>query len=218
MKKRICWLLCLLLIGGILKAQERPVKVACVGNSITEGFTLAHPETESYPAVLQRLLGNGYVVGNFGVTAHALMLETDLPYQKTTRFKEALEFLPDIVTIKLGTNDTKPWNWQHHESFKKDLNRLVDAFEQLPSHPKVYLCLPIPSDRKEWGIRDSILVSGVVPYIREVARERNLPLIDLRTPMLPHYPQDYTDGVHPNKQGAEIIAREIYRALTGKDL
>ena len=146
------------------------------------------------------------------------MLETDLPYQKTTRFKEALEFLPDIVTIKLGTNDTKPWNWQHHESFKKDLNRLVDAFEQLPSHPKVYLCLPIPSDRKEWGIRDSVLVSGVIPYLREVAHERNLPVIDLRTPMLPHYLQDYTDGVHPNKQGAEIIAREIYRALTGKDL
>ena len=110
MKRRICWLLCLLLIGGILKAQERPIKVACVGNSITEGFTLAHPETESYPAVLQRLLGDGYEVGNFGVTAHALMLDSDLPYQKTTRFKEALDFLPDIATVKLGTNDSKPWN------------------------------------------------------------------------------------------------------------
>ena len=92
MKRSICWLLCLLLIGGILKVQDRPIHVDCVGNSITGGFTLAHPETESYPAVLQRLLGDGYEVGNFGVTAHALMLDSDLPYQKTTRFKEALDF------------------------------------------------------------------------------------------------------------------------------
>ena len=103
MKRRICWLLCLLLIGGILKAQERPIKVACVGNSITEGFTLAHPETESYPAVLQRLLGDGYEVGNFGVTAHALMLDSDLPYQKTTGYCDRQIGYERFQTLELAT-------------------------------------------------------------------------------------------------------------------
>ena len=47
-------------------AARRPVKVACVGNSITYGYGIAGRETRSYPAQLQRMLGDGYLVGNFG--------------------------------------------------------------------------------------------------------------------------------------------------------
>lgn len=208
-----------LLLPLTLCAQEgaKTVKIACVGNSITEGFTLAHPETESYPAVLQRMLGDGYEVGNFGLTAHTLMMKGNLPYMSKDRFKEALAFQPDIVTIKLGTNDTKPVNWQYKADFKHDLNTLIDAFEALPSHPKIYLCLPIPGNRQDWGINDSITTYGVIPRIREVAQERHLPVIDLNTLMRPYYPQAYTDSVHPNKYGAIVLAEGIYRALTGKD-
>ena len=217
--KRNLFILLLLLFPLMLLAQKetKPIKVACVGNSITEGFALAHPETESYPAVLQRLLGDGYQVGNFGLTAHTLMMKGNLPYMSKQPFKDAQAFLPDIVTIKLGTNDSKPINWIHKEDFKKDLNTMIDAFEALPSHPRIYLCLPIPSDRKDWGINDSTIVNGIIPRIREVAHERNLPVIDLHTPMLPYYPKEYTDGVHPNKYGAIVIAENIYKALTGKD-
>ena len=145
--KRNLFILLLLLFPLMLLAQKeaKPIKVACVGNSITEGFALAHPETESYPAVLQRLLGDGYQVGNFGLTAHTLMMKGNLPYMSKQPFKDAQAFLPDIVTIKLGTNDSKPINWIHKEDFKKDLNTMIDAFEALPSHPRIYLCLPIPS-------------------------------------------------------------------------
>ena len=169
--KRNLFILLLLLFPLMLLAQKetKPIKVACVGNSITEGFALAHPETESYPAVLQRLLGDGYQVGNFGLTAHTLMMKGNLPYMSKQPFKDAQAFLPDIVTIKLGTNDSKPINWIHKEDFKKDLNTMIDAFEALPSHPRIYLCLPIPSDRKDWGINDSTIVDGIITLIIEVA-------------------------------------------------
>lgn len=208
-----------LILPLVIQAQaERKIKIACVGNSITEGFLLKNPSEESYPAVLQKLLGDNYEVGNFGVTAHTLSQKGNLPYMKTTRFQEALDFLPDIVTIKLGTNDSKPQNWQHHATFKEDLNLLIDKFQALASHPRVYLCLPIPSNHKEWGINDSIILHGVIPYIREVAAERNLPVIDLYTAMLPYYPQLYVDGVHPDKYGAAIIAETLYKYLIGKNL
>lgn len=29
------------------------------------------------------------------------------------KFRDLLAFQPDIVTIKLGTNDSKPWNWRY---------------------------------------------------------------------------------------------------------
>lgn len=206
----------LFLLPLTLDAQtQKKIKIACVGNSITEGFLLENPSVESYPAVLQTLLGNNYEVGNFGITAHTLNMKGDLPYMREKRFEEALEFLPDIVTIKLGTNDSKPQNWQYRNLFKHDLNLMIDKFQGLASHPRIYLCLPIPSNNPAWGINDSIIRNGVIPYIKEVASERNLPIIDLYTAMLPYYPQKYADdGVHPDKYGATIIAETVYEYLT----
>ena len=45
---------------------QKKIKVACVGNSITYGYTLPDRETNAYPAKLQKMLGDDYVVGNFG--------------------------------------------------------------------------------------------------------------------------------------------------------
>lgn len=52
-----CALLCLPWAGHA--AGPAPVRVACVGDSITQGVGTAHPEKESYPAQLQALLGGG---------------------------------------------------------------------------------------------------------------------------------------------------------------
>ena len=41
-------------------------KVACIGDSITWGFTLLKPWKQSYPALLQEKLGTEYKVGYFG--------------------------------------------------------------------------------------------------------------------------------------------------------
>ena len=48
---------------------EAQIRVACVGDSITAGYGLSDPGTQSYPAQLQALLGSGYSVGNFGVSS-----------------------------------------------------------------------------------------------------------------------------------------------------
>ena len=212
--KFILFMLALSVVLGA--AAQGKVRIACVGNSITEGYALAHPETESYPAVLQRMLGDGYEVGNFGLSAHTLMMKGNLPYMSKQRYKDALDFAPDVVTIMLGTNDTKPENWAHKDDFQADLRTMVDAFQALPSHPKVYLCLPVPAEHKEWGISDSVMTYGVIPRIKEVARERHLPVIDLNTLLRPYHPWAYTDGVHPDRRGAAVIAAGIYRALTGR--
>lgn len=216
MLKHILSFLLLAFIISFVKAGN--IKIACVGNSITEGYGLEKPLVESYPAVLQSLLGDDYEVENFGLSARTLLMKGDLPYMKEQRFKDALEFLPDIVTIKLGTNDSKPHNWQHKDEFKHDLNTLLDSFSALPSSPRIYLCLPIPSENNAWGINDSIISNCIIPIIKEVAEERNISIIDLNTAMRPYYPNEYQDGVHPNKYGARIIAETIYKSITGMKL
>lgn len=204
----------LFLLSGMsaVSAQIRKVRVACVGNSITEGYGLKDRQQDSYPAVLQRLLGDGFEVLNFGCSGRTLMNRGDRPYMREERFREALACTPDIVTIKLGTNDSKTQNWVHKEDFISDLRALIDSFRHLPSRPLVYLCLPVPPVGEKWTISDSVVYCGVIPMIRQVAAERVLPLIDLYTPLKP-YPELFPDNIHPDRAGAALIAEEIARRL-----
>ena len=188
------------------------LRVACVGNSITYGHGIPNREQCSYPAVLGRLLGSGYEVRNFGISARTLLMKGDRPYMNEPIYQEALAFNPDIVTIKLGTNDTKPFNWQYGGEFKDDLRTLIHSFQALSSHPRIILCTPIPGGREDWGINDSTLVASVIPYIREVADELSLEVVDLHTAFAPYQHLLY-DRVHPNADGAAVIAHVIAEAL-----
>ncbi len=120
-------------------AQQK-VKVACVGNSITEGAGLR----VTYPAALQELLGEAYEVQNYGLGGRTLLKKGDFPYWNEAMYTDALDWNPDVVIIKLGTNDTKPQNWQHKEYFIGNYVALVKSFQKLPSKPKVYICYPVP--------------------------------------------------------------------------
>lgn len=61
-------------------AAEAPVKVACIGDSITYGLGLEDRDRDSYPAQLQRLLGAEYQVGNFGKSGATLLRHGHRPY------------------------------------------------------------------------------------------------------------------------------------------
>ena len=88
--------------------RKEPVRVACVGDSITFGHGIKDRLHDAYPGVLSTMLGERYDVRNFGVSGTTTMMGTDMPYMNEQAYKEALEFNPQIVTIKLGTNDSKP--------------------------------------------------------------------------------------------------------------
>lgn len=213
MKKGLIWvLLCVL---TITLHAKKTIRIACVGNSITFGLGLTDPSTESYPAVLQEMLGGDYEVRNFGVSSRTLLMKAEAPYMKHRAFQDALDFLPDIVTIKLGSNDSKPQNWIYGNEFERDLNTLIEAFQKLSSKPEVILCYPAPPTKIQFGINDSIIVNGIIPVIEKVAKKRKLRIIDLHTALLP-YPHYFKDCVHPNAKGASFIACEIYEELKMK--
>lgn len=198
------------------EGKKDVVKVACVGNSITFGAGIKNNFQNSYPGILSQWLGKGYDVRNFGLSGRALLNKSDYPYMHEYKFRELQAFEPDIVTIKLGTNDSKPWNWRFGKEFQKDLMEMLDIIEQLPSKPQVYLCLPIPVVKSnERGIRENVVANEIIPIIRRVAKKRHLPVIDLYAAMKP-YPDYYSDGIHPNEAGSAVIAGELYQVLTGK--
>jgi lysophospholipase L1-like esterase len=193
------------------------VRVACVGDSITYGFGVENRETNSYPAVLGSLLGPKFETKNFGVSGATLLKKGDHPYWNTDAFKEVDKYEPDSVVIKLGTNDSKPQNWEHGADFEADLRAMIDHFKALPSHPSIWLCLPVPVYQTQWGINDAVVKGEIIPKIQKVAKERKLPVINLYS-ALKKKPEMFPDKVHPNAAGARVIAETVYGAFLGNPI
>ncbi|MFW6162207.1 MAG: family 16 glycoside hydrolase [Planctomycetota bacterium] len=221
-------LLAVLLLATAVAAQagERPVRVACVGDSITFGAGIQNRKKNSYPAQLGRRLGEGYEARNFGVNGATLLKKGDKPYWQQKAFRQATQWQPDIVLIKLGTNDSKPQNWRHKGEFADDLRAMVEHFAALPSKPTVWLCLPVPVYATRWGINEQTVKGEIIPIIEKVAEEKGLPTIDLYAALSGH-PDLFPDKIHPNAQGAALMATTIAGALrsegwtslfNGKDL
>lgn len=207
MKKAFTSIILTFLIGFSACECNQPTKVACVGDSITEGFGISPQSVYSYPVVLDSLLGNDYTVMNLGRSATTMRYHGDFPYRTAKEFSNVFAFEPDVIVIKLGTNDTKPYNWDA-EKFATSYQTMIDTFRTLTSQPRIYVCLPVPVFKTKWGINDSTVVNGVIPAIKKIAETNHLPVIDLYKPMLDKGAM-FFDSIHPNAQGAAVMAEII---------
>lgn len=192
---------------------QAPVRVVCIGDSITEG--IGADEGKSYPSQLQELLGPKWEVLNCGLSGRTLLRKGDFPYWVEDAFTRAKDFKPDVVVIMLGTNDSKPQNWQYKDEFAGDYKDLVAEFQKLPSKPRIYVCRPCPiPDPGNYGI-DEKPIQEQIPLINQLAKEQGLGVIDMNSALRP-YPEMLPDKVHPNTAGATVMAKTVYEALTGK--
>ena len=193
--------------------RKDAVRVACIGNSITFGAGIRNRSRDSYPSVLARMLGDNYWVKNFGVSARTMLNKGDHPYMNEPAYKNALAFNPNIVVIKLGTNDSKSFNWKYKADFMKDAQTMIDAFKVLPSQPKIYLCYPSKAYLTGDGINDDIISKEIIPMIKKLAKKNNLSVIDLHTAM-DGMPEIFPDRIHPNEKGAQVMAKAVYQSIS----
>ncbi|WP_300300326.1 GDSL-type esterase/lipase family protein [uncultured Muribaculum sp.] len=215
--RRISVLFAGLLAFGVICAAPRTVKVACVGNSITYGTGLADRETQSYPVRLQEMLGDGYVVGNFGKPGATLLNKGHRPYTEQEEYARALDFAGDIVVIHLGVNDTDPRNWPNYRDFfVKDYIDLIGSFRKANADARIIIARMTPiADRHPRflsGTRD--WHGEIQSAIEAVADYAGVELIDFHEPLYP-YPYMLPDAVHPDAEGARILAETVCSAITG---
>ncbi|MBO9200628.1 MULTISPECIES: GDSL-type esterase/lipase family protein [Niastella] len=204
-----------LLIQTAVVAQKT-IRIACVGNSITAGARLPHPEKNAYPAQLQQMLGDGYEVMNFGNSGKTVIKNCDRAYMATPTYQQALKSNPDIVFIKLGTNDSRlPYRLQI-DSFVSDYKTLVHSFQDLSTHPRIILLLPVTSYKADTTLQtEQAIAKLILPRIRQVAFDEKLELVDLHSitqDMLATFP----DSLHPSSLGATILAKRLYEAVVNK--
>ena len=208
-------LILLLLLPFMAVAQEKR-KVACIGNSVTYGMTHKNPAETSYPTQLQQLLGEGYEVRNFGHSGATLLSKGHRPYINLPEYKAALEFAPDIAVIHLGLNDTDPRNWPNYrDEFYGDYINIIEALREANPKVDIYICQMTPifhwHRRFKSGTRDWYhQIQKLIPHIAEYDM---FELIDLSRHLY-HRPDLMPDALHPNEQGASIIAGQVYSAIT----
>lgn len=197
--------------------RQKTIRVACIGNSITYGTGIADRTSDSYPSQLQRLLGSNYQVGNFGKPGATLLYHGHRPYVKQEEFKEAIAFKGDIAVMHLGINDTDPRNWPNYrDEFVKDYLSIMDSLRA--ANPKVRIILarmtPI-ADRHPRFVSGTKQWHGEIQTaIETVARVSRAELIDFYEPLYP-YPYLLPDAIHPNPEGAGILAKTVYSGITG---
>jgi lysophospholipase L1-like esterase len=220
-------ILCTIAVGYTIKigwlpvrvfssAEEGEIKIACVGDSITYGAGVYDWLENAYPVVLNNLLGRDYVVNNYGYSGRTALYDGDMPYIKDKVYQKSLDFLPDIVVIMFGTNDSKPINWKGKDAFKKDYAGLIDSYLALPSSPEIYILAPPPAFAFngiiKFTINGSLIDGEIHQAVLELAQEKGLRFIDMHA-VFEGKEEYFPDGIHPNKEGAKIFAYTVYEAI-----
>lgn len=193
------------------RAEDRPIRVACIGDSITYAASTGAREKTSYPAQLQGMLGAGYEVKNFGVSGATMLKKGNHPYWGLPAFKDAQAFEPDIVVIKLGSNDSKPVNW-NAEAYESDYREMVDMLLALPSRPTVLLCRPVPAFSQAFGISNDVILNEIIPIVGRIAEEKRLDVVDAYNALL-RYGRTFPDGIHPNEEGCKVLAQTVAESV-----
>jgi acyl-CoA thioesterase I len=179
-------------------ADHRQV-IACFGDSLTAGFGL---ETgQSFPDLLQTELdrrGYRYRVANLGVSG-------DTTQDGLARLAMALEEKPAIALVELGANDglrglplamTESNLAQIVEAFKKAGARVVLAGITLP-----------PNYGPEY-------IRSFEAMYRELAARYKVKLIPfLLEGVGGHADLMQRDGLHPDAQGAKLVAATVLQAI-----
>lgn len=211
-------------------------KVVCMGDSITEGFGVS--EAESYPYILQTLLGDRYQVVNKGVCCSTAMnIELDgevmgMPYARQDRYREALAEKGDIYILMLGTNDAQdgmddvedivyPLNnmISRKEEFIPCYQRMLDAVREAAPEAAIYIGMPVPIQKCIWRKHQEKYLKELLPCLEELINTNpGVKKIDihgvfegLAKEELPALYQE--DGLHPNAKGTALIAGTVYKAL-----
>ena len=201
-----------MLVVGIV-TYSQVIKVACVGNSITYGYGIKGRDSLAYPPQLGKFLGDEWEVKNFGYSGSTMLKNGNRPYWVQPEFQLAQDYQPDGVIIKLGTNDSKPRNWdEHSQEYIEDYEDMINIFQNLDSHPLVFIGIPIMVVEDTWDIKKIVVDDEIIPMLKQLAKDKGLVVIDFYSALKDHSEYIF-DNVHPDAEGSKLMAREAAKIL-----
>ena len=221
----------LVLFAALAAQASDAVKVACLGDSITYGLGLADRAKESYPAQLQKMLEEfepgKYEVRNFGNSGRGIYLDSMRGSEKRgfrymPEHKAALEWKPDIVICNLGINDNGEYIKEYtggrkRGQFEGDYLALLDDYRKANSNAKFYIWTklsPLAEGQKFYRSPEPFLMQA---DLEAVAKKMDAVGLDMQEPLREKMDEIFArDKIHPNAEGAKIIAETTFEAVAPK--
>ncbi len=188
------------------------IKVACIGDSITAGVRAEGEADISYPAKLSQMLGNSYDVRNFGEGGSTVISASGSAYINTQKYKDSLDFLPDVVFIMLGTNDLAALisDATAKDTLYRDMITMLQSYSSLESKPVIYLLSP--TQRTDDSELSNAMRDILVPCYKQIAEDTKVGYIDIYE-ISKSVKDQFSDALHPNETAASHIATWLYSAV-----
>lgn len=185
-------------LGGTETLPVVPQKrLLCLGDSITQGYTVHFPSL-SYAArlaaALDMALLNQAIAGE---TFHAAMLDG------------ALGFTPDLITVAYGTND---WSCKPRDMLVRDAEEYLDGVRRLwPRVPLVVIGPLWRGDQEQFPERFPF--ADLQPILASAAERHDARFVrgDELFPAVPELMQDAF--LHPNDLGQALYGERLAAAL-----
>lgn len=199
---------------------EGEIKIACVGDSVTYGHGVSGWLQNNYPKQLDTLLGEGYCVNNYGHSGATVQGTGDQPYITYGEFPQSLQFDADIIIFMMGSNDSKPENWQGKDAFRQQYLQRLGEYKADNSDVRIILATP-PVALYPEGATDGLtnydidpaIVAEIADIVRDIAADEGYELIDIYALTEGRRELFLSDNVHPNKDGASLLANTFYDYL-----
>jgi len=175
--------------------EQRPVRIACFGDSLTEGYGLA--SEEALPMVLERMLADEGVQANclnFGVSG-------DTFEDGLARIDTVLQAKPDAVILEFGANDS--FMAYPPDSIKTTASSVIKALLKQDLPILLIGITAVPDMGTEYK-------QSFDPIFPALVETFDLPLFpDILSSYFGDSSLTLLDGMHPNAGGVEAIARSL---------
>ena len=173
------------------------------GDSLTAGYGLDDPGSESYPSVIQQKIDSlklPYKVINGGLSG-----ETSAG--GLSRIDWLLRQKVDIFILELGANDGLrglPIN-QTNSNLQAIINKVKSKYPQTPIIITGMLVPPNMGDDYAYSFKKIFL---------QLARQNNATLVPFLLQNVAGIPAlNQADGIHPTAKGAKIVAQNVWVVL-----
>lgn len=218
-------------------AQVPPLRVVCIGDSLTAGD--GDDGGKGYPGRLQARLQRarpGSKVANYGVAGQTSQMVLEGYEQHGSQVKQALAFHPDVACVWVGSNDL----WYLYEynnptaadeaadvqKFRKRVRAIIEAFRT--QHVRVVIALlddqskrPVARAGKAFQgisaaelVRMSRQVAAYNAVIREEAARLSATVVDFNATTIFVDPSTLSDdGNHPNARGYDRVTDVWWKAF-----
>ncbi len=214
-------------VTGCENIIAEPTRIACIGDSITQGTGSGTFDTKSYPAQLYaKLVGEGknVIISNYGCGGTKVTDFQGMYYRDGLAYTVSVEETDaDIVILGLGINDrgfvgntVSP-----RDLFKEEYENLLKSYTDNPNTEKLY------ATTATYCYEYANEISQIVRLfqketVNKMAAEGNekVAVIDLFELLLEDFIDDKglgSDRLHPTADGYTVYMNAIYNAIFAEE-